>query len=107
MEIEFETNNTTFTGGITTSPKEFWSYSLGGTKKSINNKPKKKIMHIINNVFKSKENKAFEYFGLGNTKELTNRGRSEFIDFLFEILTEDRKAFLEKIVEAHKEETKK
>lgn len=65
-----------------------------------------KLMSVINNVFKSKENKALEHFGLGSTKELTDAGRKEFVDFLFETMNEAKKAFLVKIAEAHKEATK-
>ena len=64
----------------------------------------KKTMSIINNAFKSKENKAMENFGLGTTDQLNERGRDEFVDYLFQNLPEQKKGFLEKIVEAGKEE---
>jgi len=67
-------------------------------------KPKgNKYMSIISNAFKSKKNKALEYFNLGTTETLSERGRQEFIDFLWETLKEEKKAFLNKIVEAYKE----
>ena len=64
-----------------------------------NNNNKK--MNIINNVFKTKENKALELFDMGSVKQLNNRGQSEFVDFLFETLKEDRKAFLDVIVKEY------
>ena len=64
----------------------------------------KKTMSIINNAFKSKENKAMENFGLGTTDQLNERGRDEFVDYLFQNLPEQKKGFLEKIVEAGKAE---
>ena len=64
----------------------------------------KKTMSIINNAVKSKENKAMENFGLGTTDQLNERGRDEFVDYLFQTLPEQKKGFLEKIVEAGKEE---
>ena len=68
-------------------------------------KPKgNKYMSIISNAFKSKENKALEYFNLGTTETLSERGRQEFIDFLWETLKEEKKSFLNKIVEAYKED---
>jgi hypothetical protein len=68
-------------------------------------KPKgNKYMSIISNAFKSKENKALEYFNLGTTETLSERGRQEFIDFLWETLKEEKKAFLSKMVEAYKED---
>lgn len=68
-------------------------------------KPKgNKYMSIISNAFKSKENKALEHFGLGTTETLSERGRQEFIDFLWETLKEEKKAFLSKMVEAYKED---
>jgi len=73
---------------------------------TINNAPKKAqtYMSIISNAFKSKENKALEYFNLGTTETLSERGRQEFIDFLWETLKEEKKAFLSKMVEAYKED---
>ena len=68
-------------------------------------KPKgNKYMSIISNAFKSKENKALEHFGLGTIETLSERGRQEFIDFLWETLKEEKKAFLSKMVEAYKED---
>lgn len=70
----------------------------------FNKSLKEKTMSIINNTFKSKENKAMEKFGLGTTDQLNERGRYEFVDYLFQNLPEQKKGFLEKIVEASKEE---
>lgn len=71
---------------------------------NINATKAQTFMSIISNTFKSKENKALEYFGLGTIESLSEQGRKEFIDFLWETLKEDKKAFLAKIVEAHKED---
>ena len=71
----------------------------------IKNK-KNKIMNVINNVFKSKENKALEYFRLGNIEQLTGRGDDEFLAFIFTTGLTDKKEFFKKIVEAFEEHTK-
>ena len=75
-----------------------------GEIKGFNQSFIKKTISIINNAFKSKENKAMENFGLGTTDQLNERGRDEFVDYLFQNLPEQKKGFLEKIVEAGKEE---
>lgn len=70
------------------------------------NKPKNKFMSTIKKAFKSKENKALEYFNLGSTEGLNESGRAEFVDFIFETGNTDKKEFFKKIVEAYKEDTK-
>ena len=75
---------------------------------NIINKPNiiKKSMSLIKNAMKSKEDKALEYFELGDTKDLNDAGRVEFTDFIFETGKTDRKEFLDYIVGLHKEKTK-
>ena len=63
-------------------------------------------MSFIQNAMKSKEDKALEYFDLGDTKDLNDAGRVEFTDFIFETGKTDRKEFLDYIVGLHKEKTK-
>ena len=63
----------------------------------------KTFMSVITNAFKSKENKALEHFDLGSSCALNERGKMEFLQYLFETKTEEREAFLAKLVEAHKE----
>ena len=73
----------------------------------LNNTPKEtgvnKIMSIITNAFKSKEDKAMEQLGLGSSTELNSQGRDEFVQYLFQTMTAEKKAFLSKMVEANKE----
>lgn len=69
-------------------------------------KPNKTIMSTIKNAFKSQEDKAMEFFELGTSKDLNSQGRSEFMDFVFETGSVDKKEFLKKIVEAYKEAKK-
>ena len=88
-------------------PDDFWGKpDITAIEKLIkpNQSIIKKTMSIINNAVKSKENKAMENFGLGTTDQLNNGGRDEFVDYLFQNLPEQKKGFLEKIVEAGKEE---
>ena len=83
------------------------SYSVPIVKK-IGTDKKEKIMSVIKNLFKTTERKALEYFSIINGDGgLTNTGKEEFIDFLYEKMTEERKEFIKKIVEAYKEEKKK
>jgi len=80
-------------------------------KSNKTNKPKKKgikIMSIIKNAMKSKENKAIEYFELGNnTNDLNSSGRQEFQDYIYETGDVTKKGFLEKIVAQYEKEIKK
>lgn len=66
----------------------------------------KTIMSIITNAFKSKENKALEFFNLGTTDNLNEDGRREFISYVYETGDTSKKGFLAKMVEAHKEAKK-
>jgi len=86
-------------------PEKIGDYKL--TTSGEQNKPKENKMSAITKVFKSKENKALEYFGLGSTCELNSQGLNEFLSYLYETDSEARKGFLAKMVEAYKEETKK
>lgn len=65
---------------------------------------KDKKMSIVKRIFQSKEDKAMENFGLGTSKELNDGGREEFIDFIYETGSTDRKEFLKRIVELDKSE---
>lgn len=77
---------------------------------SITDSPKSrtKIMAIIKNIFKSKEQKALSQYELTNGDGgLTEKGRNEFIDYLWETDKETRKDFIKKIVEQYEEDNKK
>ena len=96
VEIEVEPTgeqNCLYGKGLGDLVLDLWEESI----KKTNNKK----MNIINNVFKTKENKALELFDMGSVKQLNDRGQSEFVDFLFETLKEDRKAFLDVIVKEY------
>ena len=72
------------------------------------NKPKSKFMNVIKNAFKSKEQKALDYFNLDNDHGgLNDDGRREMVDYLFETNKELRKGFLAKIIETYQEAKKK
>ena len=71
----------------------------------IFNPPKYKFMSIIKNLFKSKDHRALEHFGLVNGDGgLTEAGQKEFIDFCWEKMEAERKEFIGKIVEAFDKE---
>lgn len=73
------------------------------------NKQRKKIMmSIIKNIFKTKEQKALSYYGLTNGDGgLTNEGRSEFMDYIWETDKEAKKEFITRIVEQYEEDKKR
>ena len=63
-------------------------------------------MNIIKNIFKTTEQKALSHYGITNGDGgLTETGRAEWIDYLWETLAE-RKDFIAKIVEEYKNEKK-
>ena len=65
-----------------------------------------KRMNIIKNIFKSTEQKALAHYEITNGDGgLSDIGRAEFIDYLWETLAE-RKDFIAKIVEEYKNEKK-
>lgn len=72
-------------------------------------KTKPNIMtRVINGLHTSKEDKALAYFDLSNQDgTLNGAGQSEFTDFIYNSGSTDKKEFLAKIVEAHKEAIKK
>jgi len=71
-------------------------------------KPKNKIMSIIKDIFKSKEQKALSQYGITNGDGgLTGDGRGEFVDYLWETDKETRKAFISKVIEKYEEDKKK
>ena len=64
-------------------------------------------MSVIKDIFKSKENRALSNYGITNGDGgLTTSGREEFIDFLWETMTEQRKDFTSKVVEKFDEDKK-
>jgi hypothetical protein len=66
------------------------------------------ISNVIKNKFKTKERKALEFFGIVNGNGgLTDKGQSEFIDFIFETGKTDKIEFVKTIIEAYDEENKK
>ena len=76
-----------------------------GVDWGIQDKPKKTTMSIIKNIFKSEQAKALSQYGITNGEGgLTNRGQEEFVDYLWEIMATERKAFIAKIVEEYKKE---
>jgi len=77
-----------------------------GFAPELNNNNKSNFMSVIKQTFKSKEDKAMEYFDLGDSKNLSGEGRAEFLVYLYETMDEERKGFLKKIVEAYKENNK-
>lgn len=86
--------------------KEYKEYSNNQSNKQT--KPKgNKIMSIITNMLKSKEDKGLEHFDLGSSKELNQRGRDEFTNYLFANMEKEREGFLAQIVAAHEESKKK
>jgi hypothetical protein len=83
-------------------------YSL----KTFNQKPvektkNNKLMSVIKNIFKSEERKALEHFGVVNGDgKLTDTGRAEFVDYLYEKMNTEREAFVALLIEEHKKVTK-
>ena len=74
----------------------------------VTSEPKKetKIMSIIKNIFKSTEQKALSHYGITNGDGgLTETGRAEWIDYLWETL-EEKAGFILNIVEEYKKEKK-
>lgn len=71
-------------------------------KKLINN-----TMSIVNSATQSKETKALLHFNIiDRTGELTETGRREMQDFIFENEVFDKKAFTKIFVDAYKEEVR-
>lgn len=72
------------------------------------NKQRKRVMSIIKNLFKTKEQKALAYYNLTNGDGgLTDEGRKEFADYLWETDKDKRKEFVAKIVEQYDEDHKR
>jgi hypothetical protein len=66
------------------------------------------VMSVINNLFKGKTRKALEHFELVNGGGgLTEKGRGEFVDLLYNTDEKLKAAFDKKVVEAYEEATKK
>ena len=86
----------------------YWVSPRASEETKVPSEPKKrtKIMSIIKNIFKSTEQKALSHYELTNGDGgLTEIGRAEWIDYLWETMAE-RKDFIAKIVEEYKKEKK-
>jgi len=85
--------------------KGSWTYgTISGTLTFAGelNKPVNKTMGVIKNIFKSKEKKALEHYGITNGDGgLTQTGREELLDYLWETNKELRKEFIKKVVEEY------
>ena len=78
-----------------------------GYQEPLQVKKQNKFMSVIKDIFKSKENRALSNYGITNGDGgLTTSGREEFIDFLWETMTEQRKDFTSKVVEKFDEDKK-
>jgi hypothetical protein len=64
----------------------------------------KPMTKTIKNIFKSKVDKALEYFGFGTSCELNDLGRDEFLDYILETSKTDKDGFFTTIVEAYEKE---
>ena len=72
------------------------------------NKQRKRIMSIIKDIFKTKEQKTLAYYNLTNGDGgLTEDGQKEFIDYIWETDEAKRKEFVAKIVEQFEEDHKR
>lgn len=79
----------------------FFQPRASGTSKT------KKVMSIIKDAFKSKEDKALSKYEITNGDGgLTPNGREEFIDYMWETMKDERKAFTDKIIEKMDEDKK-
>jgi len=77
-------------------------------RKEIFNKPKKTLMSVIKNIFKTKERKALEYYAIVNGDGgLTDTGRQEFVDYLYQKMEAEKKAFIADIVAEYEKEKEK
>ena len=62
-------------------------------------------MSIIKNIFKTKERRALEAYELVNGDGgLTDKGRAEFVDYLWEKSDDAREAFIAEVVKYSEEE---
>ncbi len=70
-------------------------------------KERKTFMSVIKNAFKSKQTKALSQFEITNGDGgLTSIGQREFVDYLWETMSDEKKSFIEKIVAAYDEDRK-
>jgi len=112
-ELELVNNNLTPNGELETLESPFydlpsdWRSYYGVDWWGFQDKPKGKIMSVIKNAFKSKQAKALSHYGITNGDGgLTETGRQEFVDYLYETMTAEKKAFIAKVVEEYEEEDK-
>lgn len=71
----------------------------------INSKKEKNFMGVIKNIFKSGERKALEHFDITNGDGgLTQTGKDELMDYLWETNKDLRKDFTQKVVDEYKKE---
>lgn len=85
------------------------TYSTTNTfdQKQVEKTKNNTIMSVIKNIFKSEERKALEHFGVVNGDgKLTDTGRDEFVDFLYEKMNTEREAFVALLIEEYKKVTK-
>ncbi|MFA5197698.1 MAG: hypothetical protein WC437_04755 [Patescibacteria group bacterium] len=96
----------------TGTPHCYWVDKIEPYKEKLNtipeqNKGKGKIMSIIKNIFRTKEQKALTHYNIINGDGgLTSDGQDEFLDYLWETMTEERKDFTAKVVKEYDEEKK-
>lgn len=87
-------------------PINYWVEYLQGVI-APTDKPKKTIMSVIKDIFKSKEARALSHYNITNGDGgLTDIGKNEFVDYLWETDQETRKSFIAKIVEKYEEDIK-
>ena len=77
-------------------------------RKEIFNKSKKTSMSVIKNIFKTKERKALEFYSIVNGDGgLTDAGRQEFVDYLYQKMEAEKKSFIADIVAEYEKEKEK
>ena len=96
-----------FTGTFASEPTLSGSTLIKG-RKEIFNKSKKTFMSVIKNIFKTKERKALEFYSIVNGDGgLTDAGRQEFVDYLYQKMEAEKKAFIADIVAEYEKEKEK
>lgn len=86
---------------------DYPSATSSNPKPNLIKHKKNKFMSVVNNIFKSKERKALEFYGLVNGDGgLTDSGALELARFIYETDTELKAKFIAKIVEEYEAEKK-